>query len=99
MLNEHGAAACEPVHVCVPMLTVPERAPAGFAAAAIVTVPLPVPDAPPVTASQLGALLVADHEHQLPVVTATLAVSPDALSDELAGEIVKAHAAAACEAV
>ena len=46
-----------------------------FADALRVTVPLPTPDAPFVTVSQLVSL-VAVHEHHPPAVTATLAVSP-----------------------
>ena len=68
------------------------------AAALSVTVPLPLPDAPLVIVSQLGSLDDAVHVHQLPVLIVTVAVSPPAASDWLAGEIAYVHAAAACDA-
>jgi hypothetical protein len=46
-----------------------------------------VPDAALVIVSQLGPLVDAVHEHQLPAVIATAAVPPPAASDWLVGEI------------
>jgi hypothetical protein len=67
------------------MVTVPVRDEvAGFAATAMVTVPLPVPLAPLVTVNQ-EALLDAVHAHVLPAVTETLVVSPAAAADRLDG--------------
>lgn len=70
------------------MVAEPVCAAPAFAAAVSVTVPLPVPDAPLETVSHDGVLLVAVHEHQLPVVTATDVVPPFAVNDALVGEIV-----------
>jgi hypothetical protein len=83
----HGAPACEAVYVLPAIVAVVLRALAPFGAAASVTVPLPVPDAPLVIVSQLGSLLTAVHEHQLPVVTVTPVVPPPYASDEDDGEI------------
>ena len=63
------------------------RAGPELAAAVNVTVPLPVPDAPPVTVSQLVSLLEAVQLHQLPVVTVTVDVPPLLVDDPLDGEI------------
>ena len=54
-----------------PIVTVPVRAPAVFAATFSVTVPLPLPLAPFVTVIHV-ALLVAGREHPLGAVTVTL---------------------------
>lgn len=63
IVNVHGAggaAACDTVNVCAPIVSVPVRATPVFAAAVNATVPLPVPEAPPVTASH-GAFAAAVH--------------------------------------
>lgn len=58
-----------------------------LAAAVSVTVPVPAPDAPLETVSQF-APLVAVHEHQLPAVTLTVAVSPPDANEAFAGEML-----------
>ena len=59
------------------MVNVPTRlAPAVFAATEYVTVPLPVPEAPDVTFSQLVLLLTAVHAHPVSEVTFTVALPP-----------------------
>ena len=63
------------------------RGPALLVATLSVTVPLPVPDAPLVTAIQDGAELDAVHAHQLLVVTVTVAPPPAAANDWLPGLI------------
>ena len=70
-----------------PIVTVADSAAPLFAAALSVTLPLPVVGDPPVTVSQPGALLVAFHVHQLPVVTAIVTVPPFAETGCEAGEI------------
>jgi len=50
--------------------------PAVFAATEYVTVPLPVPEAPDVTFSQLVLLLTAVHAHPVSEVTFTVALPP-----------------------
>jgi len=92
----HDAEASLTVNVWPAIVAVVERAGPEFAAALSDTVPLPVPDAPLVTASQLGSLLTADHEHQLPVVTLTLAAPPLEVIDWLPGAIEKLQLAAFC---
>ncbi|MCU1386108.1 MAG: hypothetical protein JWL71_4805 [Acidobacteria bacterium] len=66
-----AGAACVTVKVWPPIVSVPARAAPVFAATLKLTVPLPVPDAPPVTVSH-PALALAVHV-QLPAeaVTAT----------------------------
>ena len=83
----HGAPACDAVCVLPAIVTVVLRALAPFGEAASATVPPPVPDAPPVIVSQLGSLLTAVHEHQLPVVTVTPVDPPPYASDDDDGEI------------
>jgi hypothetical protein len=70
-----------------------------FTDADTTAVPLPVPDAPLVTVSQVGSLLVAVHEHQLPVVTVTDVDPPPAASAADPGEIAYVHGAGACVTV
>ena len=73
----HGAASCDSANVWPAMVAVPARAGPLLAAAATLTPPLPVPDAPDAIDSH-GSLATADHEHQLPVLTATVVVlAPD----------------------
>jgi hypothetical protein len=86
-VNTHGAAACVAAYVLPAIVAVVVRAAAPFTDAASVTVPLPVPDAPAVTVSQLGSLLAAVHEHQLPVATVTLVDPPPYANDDEDGEI------------
>jgi hypothetical protein len=77
MLNVQ-APDCDTVNVCPAIVSDPVReAPAGWAAALKVTVPFPVPPAPPVTVSH-PAWLVAVHAHVPPVVTPTEPVPPAA---------------------
>src|SRR5579862_5702701 len=80
------------------MVTNAVRPPALFAATLTVTDPLPVPLDPDATVSQLESLLAAVHEHQLPDVTAIVAVPPALVNDWLDGEIVVPQGAAACDA-
>jgi hypothetical protein len=87
------------VNVWPAIVAVALRDPAPFADAVNVTVPLPVPDAPLATVNQVVSLLAALHEHQLPVVTVIVAVSPDAASAMPVGEIEYVHGPAACDAV
>jgi len=75
------------------------RAPPLLAAAATEKLPLPVPEAPLVIVSQLGSPLVAFHEHQLFVVTCTVAVSPAIARVRLPGATLKLQPAAACVTV
>src|SRR5262249_25126273 len=81
------------------MVAVVDRAGPLFAPALSVTLPLPVPDAPLVTASHVGSLLTADQLHQLPVVTATVAAPPLPGIVWLAGERAKLQLARCCVAV
>jgi hypothetical protein len=69
-----GAAACETVNVCPATVIVPPRGADVFAAAAKVTTPLPVPDAPAVMLNH-GALEVAVQAH-VPAEAVT-AIEPD----------------------
>jgi hypothetical protein len=55
--------------------------PPPFGAALTLTDPFPLPDAAPTIVSQLGSPLAALQLHQLPVVTATVAVPPPAATD------------------
>ena len=71
-------------------MTVVDCDAAVLAGAVNVTVPLPVPDAPPLIVSQ-GAPLEAVQLHQDPVVTATFAVPPAAVKETLDGESVIAQ--------
>ena len=95
-----AAAACVTVKVCPPIVIVPVRAAPPLAATLKVTVPLPVPDPPAVTAIQ-GAFEVAVHAQSAPVdvVTPTLSVPASAAAFLLDGEIEKLHAAASCAIV
>jgi hypothetical protein len=71
-----GGADWDTVNVWPPMVSVPVRAAPVFAAMVNVTVPFPVPDAPPVTVSQ-AALAVAVQVHVLAdAVTATEPAPP-----------------------
>jgi hypothetical protein len=96
-----GGAACDTVNVCPPIVSVPVLAAPVFAAAANATVPLPVPDAPPVSVSH-GALAVAVHA-QVPAdaVTATEPEPPVSATLCPVGEIVNVQGAggAACVTV
>ena len=69
------------------IVSVPVRASPSFDATLKVTVPLPVPDAPLVTAIQ-STPDVAVHEHVAPVVIDTVPpLPPSAPTDALVGEI------------
>lgn len=89
-----GAAACEMLNVCPATVIVPERAAPVFAAAVKLTVPFPMPDAPPVIVIQL-ALVEAFHEHELPLATENDPLPPPLSTDWLEGESEKLQAAAA----
>ena len=83
-----GGAACDTVKVCPAIVSVPVRAAAVFAATANATVPLPVPEAPPVTVSH-GAFALAVHAHVLAeAVTATVPDAPVSATFWPVGEIV-----------
>lgn len=77
----HAAADWVALSVWPAIVAVAERDPALFVAAESVTVPLPVPDAPLVTLNHVVSFEVAVHEHQLPVVTATVPFPPLAEND------------------
>src|SRR5919198_3075895 len=94
----HGAASCAAVNVWLAIVAVAVRAPAGLGAMLMEIVPFPVPDSPLVIVSD-GSLLTAVHEHQLPVVTLTIAVPPPDGIAWVAGEMEKLHPAAACVTV
>ena len=65
----HGAAAWVTVNVWPAIVTVPTRTVVvGFAATVMLTAPLPLPLAPPVTVIH-GALLTAVHQQPLEAVT------------------------------
>jgi hypothetical protein len=81
MLNEQPKPDCVTVKMFPAIARVPVRDVVAVAAAtAKVTVPLPEPDAPPLTDSQ-DALLAALHAHPDPAVTATLPLPPAAAKD------------------
>jgi hypothetical protein len=83
-----GAPACVTVNVRPPIAIVAVRGEVlVFAAPLYVTVPLPVPVAPPVTVSHV-ALLVAVHAQPVPEVTPTVPVPPAATTDPLDAESV-----------
>lgn len=71
-MHDGGAAAWSTVNVCPAIVTVPVRAAPVLALMASDTDPLPVPEAPDLTAIQ-EAWLDAVHAHALPVVTETVA--------------------------
>jgi hypothetical protein len=78
----HGAAACVTVNVCPPMVSVPERCvPFGLAVALKLTVPLPLPLAPPVMVSHDVLLLTAVHAHPARADTDVDPVAPAATID------------------
>ena len=70
---------------------VPDRAVPVFGVTANVTPPLPAPVDPAWTLIQ-GALLVADHAHPLPAVTATAPGPPVAATAWIIGLIAYEHA-------
>ena len=87
------AVACVTVKVLPAIVRVPVRLVVPvFAAAAMVTVPFPVPAAPAVTVIH-AALLTAVHTQPAAALTVVPAVPPAAGSDWLVGEIVGAHGA------
>ena len=96
----HATADWATVKVCPPMVTVPVRlVPAVLAATLRPTVPLPVPEAPEVTAIH-AALLVAVRAQPLVPLTDTATGPPDAATFWLDGDSENApHAAAACATV
>jgi hypothetical protein len=74
-------------------------APVAFTAAAKVTCPFPVPDAPPVIDSHSGLLDAAVHAHEPPAVTEIEPGPPAAPSVWLPGAIEKVHGAGCCVTV
>ena len=63
-----GDAACDTLNSWLPIATDPVRAAPPFALTATVTVPLPVPDDPPVTVSQpFWLTLVHVHDDATPI--------------------------------
>jgi hypothetical protein len=77
-----AAAACVTENVWPAIVIVPVRALVfGFDDALNVTVPLPLPLAPPVTVSQDVLLLTAVHAHPVAAVTPTLPVAAPAPTD------------------
>ena len=96
-LNVHGTPACVTLNVKPAIVSVPVREEFDvFAATLNVTAPLPVVfgPAPAVTVIQ-DALLVADHEQSVGIVTDTTRVPPVAVSDSLVGESEAVQGAAA----
>jgi len=86
-----GGAACDTVKVCPPIVNVPVRAAAVFAATPNATAPLPVPDAPLVTVNH-GALARAVHAHVFAeAVTATEPAPAVSATSWVFGEIVMAQ--------
>jgi hypothetical protein len=86
-----GGPACDTVNGCPAMVTVPERAVAGFCAIVTPTAPLPVPAAPLVTVNQ-GAFDAAVHvQVGAEAVTATELEPPVSPTSCVAGEIEKVH--------
>jgi hypothetical protein len=78
------------------MVTVPVRCGEPvYGAAAMFTVPFPLPFAPLETVSH-AALLIAIQLHEVPAVTLTLVVSPAAGDVRLVGEMAYVQGAAAC---
>ena len=91
----HGAGAAAAwftVKVWPAIVAVPLRDGPGFAAAATVALPAPVPLAPPEIVNH-GAFDVAVHAHDAVVLTATAVLPPSAASDALPGLIANVHAA------
>jgi len=78
------------VKVWPAIVSVPDRGPAGLAAAEKLTWPLPLPLAPAVTVSQ-DALLDEVHAHPAAVVTPTWPVPPPTAIDVLVGLIADAQ--------
>lgn len=90
-----GAAACDTVNVCPPIVIVPVRAAPVFAAAVNATVPLPVPDDDPLLTVNHGAFATAVHAHVgADAVTATDPEPPVSATFCDAGAIVNVHGGA-----
>ena len=75
------------VNVWPAIVTEPDRAAPVFAATLNPTEPFPLPEAPDVTVSHVGAVLTAVHEHPEPAVTATVPVLAVAATFWLVGLI------------
>jgi hypothetical protein len=109
IVNVHGggggggaAAACDTVKVCPPMVSVPVRAAAVFAATLNATVPLPVPDAPLVTVNHAALALAVHAQLFADAVTVTDPAAAVSATSCVVGEIPKVHGgggAAACVTV
>ena len=89
--------SCDTVNVCPAISAVPERGPAVFSWIEIFTVPLPVPEAPELIASQ-AAPLDAVHPQPPGDVTLTFVVPAAAGTDTWPGEIENGQFSA-CETV
>ena len=86
--------------VSPPIVSVPVRACGfGFAVALKFTVPLPLPDAPPVIVNQLVSLLAAVQAHPAGPLTLVDPLPPAATTDWLPGDNANVHDAADCETV
>jgi hypothetical protein len=95
-LTLHVTPAWLTVNVWPPIVIVPARVvPLGFAAALKLTVPLPLPVAPPVTVSQLVSLLTAVHAQPAADVTVVDPVPPLATTDCDVGASEYVHGTAA----
>jgi hypothetical protein len=94
-----GAPACVTVTVCPATVIVPERMPLpGLAAIDSDTLPLPLPEVPPVTVIH-AAELTAVQAHPAPDVTETAPVAAGAETDRLVVERVNVHGTPACVTV
>ena len=97
--NVHDEPDCVTVTVRPATVSVPVRWAVEVLVAALnVTVPFPLPLAPPVTVSQ-AALLVAVHAHPVPLVTAVVNAPPAEVSVRDVGETVKVQPAPLCVTV
>ena len=106
IVNVHGgggaAAACDTVKVCPPMVSVPVRAAAVFAATLNATVPLPVPEAPLVTVNHAALALAVHAQVFADAVTVTDPAAAVSATSCVVGEIPNVHGgggAAACATV
>src|SRR4051794_26814644 len=103
MEKVHGGAgaACETVNAWPPMVSVPDRAAPVFAATVNATVPLPVPDAPPVTVSQPTFAPAVHAQVGADAVTVTDPEPPPSATLWPVGAIENVHvgAGAACDTV
>lgn len=97
-VKTHGTPACVTVNVTPAMVSVPVRDEVEVLAATLnVTPPLPDVFGPPPAVTVIHeALLVADQEQPVGIVTETTRVPPAEASESLVDESVAVHGAAAC---